>query len=222
MKNRRLALVAFLLCACMIVGVGYAALAEELKIDGTASFHSSGTSELDEKIYFTGNTIIMGKDKNGASAELTTKDTDVVTINVTKGATTANLDVNLVAGTGAGTHADFINGNNYEVMVYFEFEVVATGKGNTLTVQFEDIAISGEVGKKGDFSVTSKVVNADTNKTDIAENKQVTITVPDDDADETVTQKFYLQVVVSLDKNTTEDINATEFHVVLPVTKVTL
>ena len=205
MKNRRLALVAFLLCACMIVGVGYAALAEELKIDGTATFHADDTSVLEDKVYFTGNTIIMGKDAEGATAELTTKQTDVVTINVTKGELVATLDVNLIKDT----HEDFINDESgkYEVIVYFEFEIAPGSQA--INVKFDDIAISGAVGTKGSFAVSSKVMNADK----VALNTSEAIPVSN-------TTLYNLQVIVTLDAAAEEDIAATEFHVVLPVTTV--
>lgn len=206
MKNRRLALVAFLLCACMIVGVGYAALAEELKIDGTATFHGDDTSVLDDKVYFTGDTVIV----NAAGEKLTTKDTDVVTINVKKGELVATLDVNLIKET----HESFINYNEddndnddvYEVIVFFEFEIAPGSEA--IKVKFDDIAISGAVGTKGSFNVESEVMTADcgelTNKT------------PEISA----TTQYNLKVVVTLDANTVDDIAATEFHVVLPVTTV--
>lgn len=54
MKNRRLALVAFLLCACMIVGVGYAAVADELTVSGTIGLTGDAleNAELNSKVYW--------------------------------------------------------------------------------------------------------------------------------------------------------------------------
>ena len=53
MKNRRTLLVAFLLCATLLVGVGYAAFTGNLIINGTATYTHDG-SELDEDIFFSG------------------------------------------------------------------------------------------------------------------------------------------------------------------------
>ena len=53
MKNRRNVLIAFLLCATLIVGVGYAAFTGNLIINGTATYTHDG-EELDEDIYFSG------------------------------------------------------------------------------------------------------------------------------------------------------------------------
>ncbi len=53
MKNRRNVLIAFLLCATLIVGVGYAAFSGNLIINGTATYTFDG-EKLDEDIYFSG------------------------------------------------------------------------------------------------------------------------------------------------------------------------
>lgn len=53
MKNRRNVLIAFLLCATLIVGVGYAAFTGNLIINGTATYTHDG-AELDEDIFFSG------------------------------------------------------------------------------------------------------------------------------------------------------------------------
>ena len=53
MKNRRNMIVAFLVCACLIVGVGYAALTDTLNINGTATISAdAATEEFDEDVYF--------------------------------------------------------------------------------------------------------------------------------------------------------------------------
>ena len=41
MKKRRIAIVAFLLCACMIIGMGYAAISRELFVVGTVNVANS-------------------------------------------------------------------------------------------------------------------------------------------------------------------------------------
>ena len=206
MKNRRLALVAFLLCACMIVGVGYAALAVQLTIEGTASFHNNATTGLEENVHFTGNTVI----KDAAGNIVATKDTDVVTIDVTAGKTTAALDINFV---GNQQTDPFYKEGKYNVTVYYEFEVVT--KGADLTVAFGDLALSGAVGERAIFVVDSSVKQSD--KTTAAPEK-VTLNA---DGDNTVKQTFWLQVVVTLTAdNQTNDIDTTAFQIVLPVTKV--
>ena len=72
MKNRRNLIVAFLLCACLIVGIGYAALSDTLDITGSADVNKSAAEEaFNEDIYFsdavaneTGNTASVNTDNN--------------------------------------------------------------------------------------------------------------------------------------------------------------
>ena len=54
MKNRRNIIVAFLLCACLIVGVGFAELNDDLVITGSATISNTEADEAFEAdIYFT-------------------------------------------------------------------------------------------------------------------------------------------------------------------------
>ena len=52
MKNRKTIIVGFILVACMIMGVGYAALSTTLRIDGQASV-SAEAIEFTENVIFT-------------------------------------------------------------------------------------------------------------------------------------------------------------------------
>ena len=51
MKKRRIAIVAFLLCACMVIGLGYAAVSRELYVVGTVNVANSSLN-----VVFTGAT----------------------------------------------------------------------------------------------------------------------------------------------------------------------
>ena len=64
MKNRARIITAFLLCACLIVGVGYAALTGQLAITGNARFNGSSLldSEIRESVKFTDKTPIKNCD----------------------------------------------------------------------------------------------------------------------------------------------------------------
>ena len=72
MKNRRNIIVAFLLCACLIVGVGYAALTDTLDVTGSADVNQSAAEEaFNEDIFFSaavaneaGNTASVNADNN--------------------------------------------------------------------------------------------------------------------------------------------------------------
>ena len=53
MKNRKFIVVAFMLTACMIVGVGYAALTDTLNIGGDAEVSQAGAENtFDGDVYF--------------------------------------------------------------------------------------------------------------------------------------------------------------------------
>ena len=72
MKNRKTVVVAFLLVAVMLLGVGYAALTDVLDITGSADVNQSAAEEsFNEDIYFieavaneTGNTASVNADNN--------------------------------------------------------------------------------------------------------------------------------------------------------------
>lgn len=72
MKNRKTVIVAFLLAAVMLLGVGYAALTDVLDITGSADVNQSAAEEsFNEDIYFshadanqTGNTASVNADNN--------------------------------------------------------------------------------------------------------------------------------------------------------------
>ena len=76
MKNRRLALVAFLLCASILVGVGYAALTDTLKVGGTVSMGSDAI-EFDGDIYWMSAEVAPN---NGKVTVTRTNGNDTLTI----------------------------------------------------------------------------------------------------------------------------------------------
>ena len=81
MKQRKTVIVAFLLAAVLLLGVGYAALTDTLTIDGSAGVSYDDASEaFDEDIYFS--KVISG---TGCTAEINA-DPDTGTITVTDGA----------------------------------------------------------------------------------------------------------------------------------------
>ncbi|MBR2849805.1 MAG: hypothetical protein IKB84_02070 [Clostridia bacterium] len=55
MKNRRNIVIAFMLCAVMLLGVGYAAVSDALDINGTAEINAGNVqSAFDANVYFSG------------------------------------------------------------------------------------------------------------------------------------------------------------------------
>lgn len=84
MKNRRNLIVAFLLCACLIVGIGYAALTDVLDITGSADVNQSAAEEaFNEDIYFS--SAVANETGNTASVNTDNKDKASFTANTLKG-----------------------------------------------------------------------------------------------------------------------------------------
>ena len=80
MKSRRIVVTAFLLCACLIIGVGYAALNDDLVVKGTGLLSEGmADTEFEKDVYFkevtsrTNCTAVI-------DASDTTNDTVVITI----------------------------------------------------------------------------------------------------------------------------------------------
>ena len=84
MKNRRNIIVAFLLCACLIVGVGYAALTDTLDVTGSADVNQSAAEEaFNEDIFFSA--AVANEAGNTASVNADNNDKASFTANTLKG-----------------------------------------------------------------------------------------------------------------------------------------
>ena len=95
MKNRRSILIALLLCACLIIGVGYAALTQDLAAEGIANISlESATKEFDEDVYFSGLSNF-----NNISGSVDANDNDVVNLRINNGlgviGDTASVDLKI-------------------------------------------------------------------------------------------------------------------------------
>lgn len=85
MKNRKTVVVAFLLIAVMLLGVGYAALTDVLDITGSADVNQSAAEEaFNQDIYFT--TAVANQSGNTASVNADNNDKASFTANTLKGA----------------------------------------------------------------------------------------------------------------------------------------
>ncbi|MBQ9785598.1 MAG: hypothetical protein IJW29_09340 [Clostridia bacterium] len=55
MKNRRNVIIAFMLCAVLCLGIGFAALSDDLAIDGTLAYDKEAAEDVfNAEVYFTG------------------------------------------------------------------------------------------------------------------------------------------------------------------------
>ena len=207
MKSKRNMIIAFLLCATLIVGVGYAAVAEQLTVDGTASYHTSSITGLDGVIHFTGNTMIVNAEHNAVA------DNGALIINVTAGTQAATIDANFTNTNITAFHSN----SQYLAGIIFEIEIDNSGDGvvDDLQLVFDEIAISGEVGIGQPFGVSSAIKDGNTNAAQVLEG----ITVA---AGETKIVYLHVQLSMlqSIVTNNTADVADTAFKVVLPIEKV--
>ena len=85
MKTKRISFVAFLLCAIMLLGVGFASITQTLDITGTTEVTLVGaTQSFDDDVYFT--KAEANQAGNTASIKADNNDGGTFTINTFKGA----------------------------------------------------------------------------------------------------------------------------------------
>ena len=88
MKKRRLAIICFVLCACMVMGIGYAALSRTLRVDGVMTI----SSDVDNfPVEFTGATLVAGAGNTNVpegalTATVNTADKSIVDVRIANGA----------------------------------------------------------------------------------------------------------------------------------------
>ena len=84
MKNRKLVIVAFLLVAMMLLGVGYAALSDTLDITGSADVNQSAAEEaFNDDVFFSA--AVANEDGNTASINADNNDKASFTAKTLKG-----------------------------------------------------------------------------------------------------------------------------------------
>lgn len=93
MKNKKKVVVAFLLVAVMLLGVGYAALTDTLTIIGNAHIDLDvANSTFDEKVYFS-NAVATSSTGTGATADVASYTADDATFTANKLATVGQISV---------------------------------------------------------------------------------------------------------------------------------
>ena len=153
MKTRRIAIVAFILCACMIIGIGYANLSKELAVNGTV--HAGARSDLE--VWFVNAEVDTTVDNNqctvAALSGASTGATKAITVNMETAAmqnvgdkAVAKFEIANQESVSNAVHAKLYNasytinasnsaftnpGDYYDVNYYF---VEKTGTGEEITI----------------------------------------------------------------------------------------
>ena len=138
MKNRRNVLIAFLLCATLIVGVGYATFTGNLIINGTATYTHTG-AELDEDIYFSGYENLQHCNVSFADPDTATLEVTFTPADSTDGGRTCVATATLIiTNTSTTTSVEFDTTALSDIIVnsadntHSIFEVEATLSNTTL------------------------------------------------------------------------------------------
>lgn len=153
MKNKKTVVVAFLLAAVMLLGVGYAALTDVLDITGSADVNQSAAEEaFNEDIYFS--EAKANQDGNTASVNGDNKDKASFTANTLKGAgDTATFTFTITNdGDVAATVTPTLNATLGNTNPTY-FEITSDWDGAT-----KDLAAKGEI----TYTVTVKLLKTPT------------------------------------------------------------
>lgn len=204
MKNRRNIIIAFLLCACLFVGIGYAAIADQLTVNGTVKYDATPATELDANIYFNGDVTIV-------DANHIEKTTDAVILDVTSG----DQNAIITATFNSLNLAPFHSGTQYAMGFIFGITIDNHLGSEALTLNLTAPVISGEVAT--DSVYTDSPFSLESTIKDSTDTNEInTITV---EAGKMTT--IYLHVRLTMRETVVTngaDIPVKSFKVVLPVT----
>ncbi len=148
MKKRRIVIAAFLICATLIAGIGYADITENLTINGTAS-----TSATNINVYFSSAAITS--QSSGGNATPGVAGTGVKSVTFTASGLMTKDD------TVTATYT-ITNGSDYPVKVSVPTITVGDETNFEVTSSFnEEIELDAVDGEKSDyqFTVTVKLKN---------------------------------------------------------------
>ncbi|MBR2354448.1 MAG: hypothetical protein IKA76_08115 [Clostridia bacterium] len=135
MKKRRTTIIALLLVAALALGIGYAAMADDLMVTGTADISVEAADEAFEADVYFSKAVISPEKGTATIGELAvgTADKDKITIDVAAGALKGKGDSVICAAeiTNAGDLAALVNITNLEVSDSEYFSVTTNWSGNS-------------------------------------------------------------------------------------------
>ena len=152
MKNRKIVVVAFLVVAVMLLGVGYAALTDMLTIIGNVHIDMNKANEtFDTKIYFSGAEVKTGTGGTGSQADVASFTADDATFTANslavKGEKStfvftitndSNVDAEIVVNPTKGSgdpNPTNSNAEKFSVTYVYPQGQTVPGKGGTITVE---------------------------------------------------------------------------------------
>lgn len=127
MRNRKTIITAFVLAACLLIGVGYAVLSDSLRIDGSVSIdHAEVNKAFDSLVYFESATVVA--DNQGTALSGTT--TDTASVSATEGTENdvAVIGVHSPKFEGDKAYFKIVIKNNYTESVFVK-PVIDTASG---------------------------------------------------------------------------------------------
>lgn len=171
MKKRRLVVVSFLLVAALAIGIGYAAVTDELKISGEIAIDANAiVTELEDDVYFSDAKVLTNASNLTASATLSDDvankpDTAYMTLDgftqidqvvvfqyaVTNDSTTKPVKVTLAVDEGSGAAY-------YDIVTSWKdagnVATIAAGQTVTVDITVNLLHIPNDALSVTDFSVT--------------------------------------------------------------------
>ncbi|MBR2930489.1 MAG: hypothetical protein IKC32_04600 [Clostridia bacterium] len=170
MKNRKRIVVAFLLCAMLLISVGFAAVTNVLDIQGSASVSATtAEEEFNEDIYFTG--VVSPADGTGATIVSNFADDGATKYGYTANINTNNNDkaqftVNSLANKNDSVTITYQIANDSEHVATVSLKTITNTNGTT----------QGATGT-GDFDFDYYFGTAGTKTVQIAAGQKATVSV---------------------------------------------
>ena len=157
MKNRRTVLIAFLLCATLIVGVGYAAFVGNLTVNGTTSFDPDN-STLDDSVEFSAVQYAENCSVNiGKTGDIATVAVTFTTADAIDNVATAKCVLVITNKSAQGTKVKLTNPTNFQnTNSFFKIKTDWT----------DDVVLDG-----GESTTITITVTADVGGTDLTKQE---------------------------------------------------
>ena len=144
MRNRKTIITAFVLAACLLIGVGYAALTTTLEVKGSVNLTKAGAeAEVDEDVYFTN---AVG---TNCAANVDAQDPDIVIVRLTDTSTKVS-----VAGDTASFVATVKNDSKAAATITPNFTTIDSALATYLQFSTDNSTYTVNAGDTVEIEVT--------------------------------------------------------------------